>query len=243
MRRVLLVVGIVMLLTSVAAAEEKLELKDMKAKASYVIGYDMAANLKKQSIEIDSDIFMKAFNDAMAGRESQMSSEDRTATMMELQKEVRARHEEEMKKVGEENKKKASEFFAENKLKEGVVTLPSGLQYKVLTEGKGKTPTIDDMVVVNYTGKLLDGSEFDSSAKRGQPATFRVSGVIKGWTEALQLMKEGSKYELYIPADLAYGDKGAGRVIGPNAALIFDVELVSIKEGNEDPHAGHGDHP
>jgi FKBP-type peptidyl-prolyl cis-trans isomerase len=135
-----------------------------------------------------------------------------------------------MKAQGDNNKKEGEAFLAKNKAKKGVKTLPSGLQYKVITEGKGKMPKASDTVTVQYKGTLIDGTEFDSSYKRGQPATFPVSGVIKGWTEALQLMKEGSKWELVIPSDLAYGDKGTqGGPIGSNAVLIFEVELVSIK--------------
>jgi FKBP-type peptidyl-prolyl cis-trans isomerase FklB len=134
-----------------------------------------------------------------------------------------------MKIMGEKNKKEGEAFLAANKKKEGVITLPSGFQYKAIKEGTGKTPKATDTVTVNYRGTLIDGTEFDSSYKRGQPATFRVNGVIAGWTEALQLMKEGSKWELFIPANLAYGERGAGAAIGPNAVLIFEVELISVK--------------
>jgi FKBP-type peptidyl-prolyl cis-trans isomerase FklB len=133
------------------------------------------------------------------------------------------------KQLAEKNKKEGEAFLAANKTKEGIKTLPSGLQYKVIKEGTGKTPTAEDTVVTNYRGTLTDGTEFDSSYKRGQPATFPVKGVIPGWTEALQLMKEGSKWELFIPSNLAYGEQGAGGVIGPNAALIFEIELISVK--------------
>jgi FKBP-type peptidyl-prolyl cis-trans isomerase FklB len=244
MRRVVwIVVGIVLLMAGWAVAEDKVSLEDSKSKVSYVIGYDVGENLKKQGVDIDPEIFMRALKDATSGNPSAMTSDERLQTMTALQQEVKKRHEEELKKAGEANKKAAEEFFAENKKKEGVVTLPSGLQYKVITEGTGKTPKATDTVTVNYRGTLLDGTEFDSSAKRGQPATFRVNGVIKGWTEALQLMKEGSKWQLFIPADLAYGARGAGRVIGPDAALVFDVELLSVKEGSDQGGHGHDSHP
>jgi FKBP-type peptidyl-prolyl cis-trans isomerase FklB len=149
---------------------------------------------------------------------------------MGLQNELRTRREEKRKILGEKNKKEGTEFLAANKSKPGVQLLPDGLQYKVLTEGKGPKPTTNDTVTVNYRGTLLDGTEFDSSYKRGQPASFRVTGVIKGWTEALQLMPVGSKWQLFIPSDLAYGERGSGMNIGPNATLTFEIELLSIKE-------------
>jgi FKBP-type peptidyl-prolyl cis-trans isomerase FklB len=146
--------------------------------------------------------------------------------MMAFQKEVMAKQAE----VAKKNKAEGEAFLAENKKKEGVKTTPSGLQYKVIKPGKGKKPKSSDTVTVNYRGTLIDGTEFDSSYKRGQPATFQVSGVIPGWTEALQLMEEGAKWQLFIPSNLAYGERGAGGVIGPNATLIFEVELISIQE-------------
>ncbi|MCX5910402.1 MAG: FKBP-type peptidyl-prolyl cis-trans isomerase, partial [Deltaproteobacteria bacterium] len=143
---------------------------------------------------------------------------------------MRAKQEEANKQLGEMNKKEGETFLAQNKTKEGVKTLPSGLQYKVVKAGNGKKPKATDTVVTHYKGTLLDGTEFDSSFKRNQPATFKVNGVIRGWTEALQLMEEGAKWILYVPAALAYGDRGAGQQIGPNATLIFEVELISIQE-------------
>jgi FKBP-type peptidyl-prolyl cis-trans isomerase FklB len=162
--------------------------------------------------------------------------------MNTFKEEMTKKQEEAMKKAAEKNKKDGAAFLAENKKKEGVVTLPSGLQYKIITQGTGNTPKATDTVTVNYRGSLVDGTEFDSSYKRGQPATFPVNGVIKGWTEALQLMKEGAKWQLFIPSDLAYGEKGAGNVIGPNATLIFDVELISAKEASQESPEGHNPH-
>ena len=211
-------------------AADKVELKTQKDKVSYAIGLDVGNGLKKNEVDVDADIVAKAIKDVLAGNKPLMTDEEVKTTITGLQKDLQAKQQERAKVVGEKNKKEGEAFLAQNKAKDGVKTLPSGLQYKVITEGKGKTPKASDTVTVQYKGTLIDGTEFDSSYKRGQPATFPVSGVIKGWTEALQLMKEGSKWQLFIPADLAYGANGTpGGPIGPNAVLIFDVELVSIK--------------
>ena len=158
-----------------------------------------------------------------------MTEQEMKETLTGLQKELIEKQAERNKQIAEKNKKEGEAFLAANKTKEGVKTLPDGLQYKVIKEGTGKTPTEKDSVVCNYRGTLTDGTEFDSSYKRGQPATFPVKGVIPGWTEALKMMKEGSKWELFIPSNLAYGERGAGNVIGPNATLIFEIELISVK--------------
>ena len=216
--------------TGGVAVAEQAELKTQKEKASYAIGMDMGNSLKRNNIDIDPDILGKAIKDVLAGTKPLMTDQEARATMIALQKELQAKQQEKMKVQGEKNKKEGDAFLAENKKKIGVKTLPSGLQYAVLVEGKGKTPKADDTVSVNYKGSLIDGTEFDSSYKRGEPATFQVGGVIKGWTEALQLMKEGSKWRLVIPADLAYGAQGTPNgPIGPGAVLIFEVELLSIK--------------
>ena len=214
-------------------AEEGTQLKDKKDKVSYAIGLDVGNAMKKQSIDINTDIFMMGLKDALAGGKKLMSDEEIRETMTAFSHEMAEKQKENMKKLAEKNKQEGDAFLAENKKKEGVKTLESGLQYKIITEGAGKTPKAGDTVTVNYRGTLIDGTEFDSSYKRGQPATFPVSGVIKGWTEALQLMKEGAKWQLFIPANLAYGDKGAGGTIGPNAVLIFEVELISVKEAEK----------
>jgi FKBP-type peptidyl-prolyl cis-trans isomerase FklB len=169
----------------------------------------------------------------MAGGKTLMTPEEAQAALMEVQNDLRKKQQEKMQVAGEANKKEGDAFLAANKSKEGVVTLPSGLQYKILTAGTGAKPSASDSVVCNYRGTLINGTEFDSSYKRGQPATFPVSGVIKGWTEALQLMPVGSKWQLFIPAALAYGDRGAGGEIGPSATLIFEVELMSIQPKTE----------
>jgi FKBP-type peptidyl-prolyl cis-trans isomerase len=202
--------------------------KTLKERVSYAIGMAMARNMKAQGIDLDADIFAKAFKDTVSGTEPAMTDQEAQAAMTAFQAEMVAKKQEEMKKLGEENKKKGEAFLAENKKKEGVKVTASGLQYKVIKEGDGKKPGAKDTVKVNYKGTLLDGTEFDSSYKRNEPATFPVSGVIPGWTEALQLMKTGSKYEVVIPSNLAYGEAGAGGVIPPNATLVFEVELLSI---------------
>jgi len=213
-----------------ALAADKVELKTEKDKASYAIGMDIGGSLKRNGIEVNSDVLLKGLKDSLAGEKTLMTEQEARETMAALQKELQAKQQEKMKALGEKNKKEGETFLAANKKKDGVITLASGLQYKVIKNGAGKTPKADDSVTVNYRGTLIDGTEFDSSYKRGQPATFQVNGVIPGWTEALQLMKEGSKWQLFIPANLAYGERGAGRDIGPNAVLIFDVELISVNQ-------------
>ena len=219
---------VLVFLSGIASAEEAVSLKTQKDKISYLIGRDAGSNLKAQSIDIDPDIFMKGFKEALSGNKSSLSDDETREAMTVFKDEMMKKHAEDVKKVTEKNKKEGEAFLAENKKKEGVVTLPSGLQYKVIKEGDGQTPKETDTVTVNYRGTLIDGTEFDSSYKRNAPATFQVKGVIPGWAEALQLMKVGSKWQLFVPADLAYGEKGAGSVIGPDATLIFEVELLSF---------------
>ena len=199
-----------------------------KDKLSYALGMSMGKNLHRDGIEIDTKVLLKGMNDAMSGGTMLMTDQEAQAAIMELQNGLRQKQEAKMQQEGEANQKEGDAFLAANKSKPGVVTLPSGLQYKILTAGAGPKPTAADSVVCNYRGTLINGTEFDSSYKRGQPATFPVSGVIKGWTEALQLMPVGSKWQLFVPPDLAYGARGAGSEIGPNSTLIFEVELMSI---------------
>ena len=206
-----------------------LVLETPKDKASYAIGMNIAKGIQKQSIDVDPNIVARGLKDALAGGKTLLTDDEATAAMKDLQAEMKKAQEEKMQLAGDANKKEGDAFLAANKAKEGVVTLPSGLQYKILTEGAGPKPTASDSVVCNYRGTLINGTEFDSSYKRGQPATFPVGQVIKGWTEALQLMPVGSKWQLFIPSDLAYGPRGAGRDIGPNATLMFEVELISIQ--------------
>jgi len=237
MRRAWIASLVVMLfVSSMAKAEEAVSLKTQKDKISYIIGMDAGSNFKKQSIDIDPDIFMKGFKDALSGSKSALSEDEMTKTMAVFKEERMKKHEEEVKKVTEKNKKEGEDFLAGNKKKEGVVTLPSGLQYKVLKEGDGPMPKETDTVTVNYRGTLIDGTEFDSSYKRNEPATFPVNGVILGWQEALKLMKVGSKWQLFVPAGLAYGERSAGNIIGPNTTLTFEVELLSIEEQDSGFH-------
>ncbi len=225
--------GLVLALLIGSALAEQQELKSEKDKLSYSMGVATGMQMKRQSIDVDADVFAKGLKDAVSGGSLMMTEQQVQETLMKFQQEMAAKHAERTKELAEKNKKEGEAFLAENKKKEGVKTLPSGLQYKVITEGTGRMPKATDTVTTHYRGTLIDGTEFDSSHKRGQPATFAVNGVIKGWTEALQLMKEGSKWQLFIPSDLAYGERGAGQTIGPNATLIFDVELISIKESTE----------
>lgn len=227
--RMILVFGMLLAANTVLASET-LELKTSKEKASYAIGMDMGNSLKKNGVDINPDVLAKAIKDVLTDQKPQITNEEAVTILTGLQEEMQVKRQEVMKVLAEKNKNEGAAFLVENMKKEGVKTLPSGLQYKVITEGKGKSPSATDTVTVQYTGRLVDGTEFDSSYKRGQAATFAVNGVIKGWTEALQLMKEGSKWQLYLPPNLAYGETGTvGGPIGPNAVLIFDVELVSLQ--------------
>jgi FKBP-type peptidyl-prolyl cis-trans isomerase FklB len=223
------IVGLALLAGS-AFADETSALKTQKEKVSYIIGTDIGNNFKKQGVDIEPDIVIKGMKDALEGKKSLLSEKETTDIMTAYKKEFMTKQAEAAKVMGEKNKKDGEAYLAENGKKEGVKTLPSGLQYKVIADGAGKSPKATDTVVVNYRGMLIDGTEFDSSYKRGQPATFPVNGVIPGWTEALQLMKEGSKWLIVLPSKIAYGDKGAGGAIGPNAVLVFEVELVTVKE-------------
>jgi FKBP-type peptidyl-prolyl cis-trans isomerase FklB len=213
-------------------------LTSRKEKFSYALGMNigtgLGTNLKKQSVEVDPALLAQGLKDALTGAKTRLTQEQAQAVLTEVQNEVRKEQQEKAQAAAATNKKEGDDFLAANKSKEGVVTLPSGLQYKILTEGKGPKPTATDTVVCNYKGTLINGTEFDSSYKRGQPATFGVSQVIKGWTEALQLMPVGSKWQLFIPPNLAYGERGAGAEIGPDATLIFEVELISIEKPKEE---------
>ncbi len=216
-----------------ATATPEVTLKDTKDKFSYALGMslgkNLGTNLTRQEVEFDPDLVARGMKDALVGANPLMTDQEASTVLQQVQTEVREKAAAKRQQIEEENKADATAFFAQNKNKPGVVTLPSGLQYKIITAGTGPKPKATDTVVCNYRGTLLDGKEFDSSYKRGEPATFPVSGVIKGWTEALQLMPVGSKWELYVPSDLAYGERGAGEDITPGSALIFEVELLSIK--------------
>lgn len=202
---------------------ESLVLKTGKEKFSYALGMNFGGGLRSQGLDLDPALFARAFADAFENGKTAMSEQEMEAVLTEAAQDFQSRQSEKDEKV----KLDGESFLAENKAKEGVVTLPSGLQYKVLTQGTGDKPTLRDSVSCNYRGTLIDGTEFDASANHGGPANFPLRGVIRGWTEALQLMPVGSKWQLFIPSGLAYGEQGPPG-IGPNATLIFEVELVSI---------------
>jgi FKBP-type peptidyl-prolyl cis-trans isomerase FklB len=206
-----------------------LVLKTPKDKASYAIGMNIGKGLHKDSVDVDPAILLRGLKDGMAGGKTLLTDDEAKTAMVAIQADLRKKQEAKMAIAGDANKKEGDEFLAQNKTKEGVVTLPSGLQYKILKEGTGPKPSASDSVVCNYKGTLIDNTEFDSSYKRGQPATFPVGQVIKGWTEVLQLMPVGSKWQVFVPSDLAYGPRAPGGTIGPNATLIFEIELLSIQ--------------
>ncbi len=226
-RSVALAVALLFFASSLYAADA-VTLKTPKEKLSYIIGVQVGTDLKNQSIDVDPAIVGRGLQDSILGNKLLIGDQEAKDFIAAYQKERATKVAEEKKKLGEKNKQEGTVFLAENKKKEGVKTLPSGLQYKVIKAGTGKTPKATDTVVTQYKGTLINGTEFDSSYRRNEPATFPVNGVIRGWTEALQLMKEGSKWQLVVPPELAYGEQGAGP-IGPNATLIFEVELVSVK--------------
>lgn len=205
-----------------------MELKTQKDKASYSIGVSIGKNLKDQKVDITTDILVKGLLDAYTGAKTQLTEKEMGDVLTQFQQEIMAKAQEEAAKKGGENKTKGEKFLADNKSKPGVKTTASGLQYSVITEGTGPKPTASSTVKVHYTGKLIDGTTFDSSVDRGEPVEFPLNGVIKGWTEGVQLMSKGSKYKFYIPAELAYGERGAGNAIGPNETLVFEVELLDI---------------
>ncbi len=238
MNRVITAVLALFIVGCNSVAEEKVKLDTQTDKVSYSIGLDIGKSFKTQGIDINSAALTKGIKDGLSGAVAMMTDEEIQACMETFQNEMMAKMggggdagtpQPDGVAVGEANKIEGEKFLAENKGKEGVITLPSGMQYKVITNGTGKSPKSSDTVVTHYRGRLINGKVFDASYDRGEPISFPVNGVIAGWTEALQLMKEGSKWELYIPSNLAYGARGAGPDIGPNATLIFEVELITVK--------------
>lgn len=200
---------------------------------SYAMGMNTANSLKnmtdKQDLDFDFDAFMKGIKDTYNGTKTEMNQEEAGQVIQQVMMRIQQKQQQKMQAAGEKNSTAGAVFLEQNRKKKNIKTTASGLQYEVLKEGKGAKPALEDVVTVNYSGKLLDGTEFDSSYKRNEPATFPLNRVIKGWQEGLQLMTVGSKYKLYIPAELGYGAQGAGNVIGPNQTLLFEVELLSIK--------------
>lgn len=229
-RTVLAVMMLVALMLDVVATaqEATTPLKSEKDKLSYAMGMDLAGQLKANAVDVDPAVFAKGMQDLFAGK-TLLTDNEAKAVIAALQKTMFVKRTNELQSAGAKNQKEGEAFLAANKTKPGVVALPSGVQYKVVTNGTGPKPTPEQTVVFNYRGVLIDGKEFDSSFKRGQPATFPVKGVIKGWTEVLQLMPVGSKWHVFIPPALAYGERGAGVDVGPNATLIFEIELIGIK--------------
>jgi FKBP-type peptidyl-prolyl cis-trans isomerase FklB len=203
-------------------------MKNDSEKIGYVLGQSIGGDFRRQGFDVDPDVFCQSFKEAFSGQKPKMSVGEMQLIIQQFQTSMQEKQQQASQASASANLEQGKAFLAENKGREGVVETASGLQYRVITEGTGKKPNADDTVETHYEGKTLDGEIFDSSYKRGQTATFPLNGVIKGWTEALQLMSEGSKYELFIPSDLAYGSAGSGGAIEPNATLVFTVELINV---------------
>ncbi len=231
----LLPVMLLMLIVGCAAEEAKvtqeLKLDTPKSRISYTIGVNIRQDFKTQKMDVDTDVLLMGLNDSLAGKELRLTDEEMVAEIQTFQQEMQVKMTAEMEKMVAKNQTEGEAFLAENAQQEDVVVTESGLQYKVIEIGEGDSPGAADVATVHYRGTLIDGTQFDSSYDRGQPATFPVGGVIAGWTEALQMMKPGAKWQRVIPAELAYGERGAGQDIGPNATLVFDVELISVEKG------------
>ena len=230
MKSIILSIVALSFAASAFGEDKPAQLKDQKDKFSYAIGLNIGMNFKRQNVDVSPDLITAGIKDGIAGK-PQMTVEQIRDTMVAVEKDMQAKQAE----AGKKNDADATKFLADNKTKDGVKTTASGLQYKVLKEGNGAQPKSSDNVTVNYRGTLIDGTEFDSSYKRGEPATFPVSGVIKGWTEALQLMKVGSKYQLFIPPSLAYGQNSPSPTIPANSLLIFEVELMKVESPGASP--------
>jgi FKBP-type peptidyl-prolyl cis-trans isomerase len=229
MKRASMVVSVVLGFLAMTANAQQTAPQSAEDKRSYAIGVQVAEGIKSQGVEVNAAMLAAGIHDALAGTKLQMTKEEIGAAMAALQQDMQQKQNQAMAALLEKNKKDGDDFLAANAKKEGVVSLPSGLQYKIVTAGQGKKPTDDDMVVCNYRGTLLDGKEFDSSQGRG-PATFGVKDVIPGFREAVKLMAVGSKWQVFIPSNLAYGERGAGNTIEPNSTLVFEIELISIQE-------------
>jgi FKBP-type peptidyl-prolyl cis-trans isomerase FklB len=226
--RSLSIFAVLIILLTAFNVEGGTVLKTDKDKLSYALGMDIGGSLKSQAIDIDPDKFAQGVKDMVEGNKALLTNEEFQSTMQKFQQEMVAKQADQSKVIAEKNKAEGEAFLAENRKKDGVVTTESGLQYIVLEEGSGDSPKATDTVSVHYKGSLINGVEFDSSYSRNEPASFPVNGVIPGWTEALQLMKPGAKWKVFLPSDIAYGERGAGQQIGPNSTLIFEVELLSI---------------
>ena len=233
--RLFIVMFILLFAVGCSAEDSKvspeLKLDTPKNRISYTIGVNIGKDFKGQEIDVNTDALMVGIRDSLEGKELKLTDEEMVAEIQAFQQKMQAKMVAEMEAAAGKNQAEGEAFLAENAKKEGVVVTESGLQYKVVEEGEGDSPGAADVATVHYRGTLIDGTQFDSSYDRGQPATFPVGGVIPGWTEALQLMKPGAKYQLFIPSALAYGERGAGQDIGPNSTLLFDVELISVEKG------------
>ncbi|MBU6402453.1 MAG: FKBP-type peptidyl-prolyl cis-trans isomerase [Verrucomicrobia bacterium] len=229
LRVIILVAGLALPAGLLRAADQP-ALKTEKDKVSYGLGMSYAGWLKNNQIDLDVDLFVKALRDELSSNQTMLTPAEMQETLRRYQQQIQAKMLAKRREDEAKNKTAGEAFLAANKSKPGVQTLPSGLQYKVLKDGSGPSPKATDEVTVNYRGTFVDGTEFDSSAKQGHPVTFKLGQVIRGWIEGIQKMKVGSKWQLYIPSNLAYGTRGYGRLIGPNSTLIFEVELLGIKE-------------
>ena len=214
-----------------ASSASELKLDTPKNRISYTIGVNIGQDFKSQNMDVDPDLLLMGLKDTLSGKELQLTEEEMVQEIQNFQQEMQVKMAAEMEAKAAENKAAGEAFLAENAKQEGVVVTESGLQYKIIEPGQGDSPGPADVATVHYRGTLIDGTQFDSSYDRGQPASFPVGGVIPGWSEALQLMKPGAKWQLSIPAELAYGERGAGQDIGPNSTLLFDVELISVEQG------------
>ena len=225
----IIAIALMLSLIGGTAMTQKKQPTTQKEKVSYSLGVNLGKNFKMQGIDVDQALLIQGMKDAFSGSKTTMTDKDMESCMMAFQQEMMVKSQAKQKIEGEKNMKEGEAFLVANKKKDGVISLPSGLQYKVIKAGTGPKPTASQTVKCHYRGTTIDGKEFDSSYKRGEPTEFPLNQVIKGWTEGIQLMAVGSKYEFYIPANLAYGERGAGGTIGPNATLIFEVELISFK--------------
>jgi FKBP-type peptidyl-prolyl cis-trans isomerase FklB len=229
MIRVLITLVGAVLIFGVCSADEKPALTDQKGKGGYSLGYEYGESFKKKGVEIDLGVFAAGFWDAVHGKEPRMTPAEMKASLSELQKKMFIAQQLRLREKAAKNLEEGKAFLAENAKKEGVTSLPSGLQYEILSEGAGASPKVGDTVKVRYRGTFIDGTEFDSSKRRGEPSSIEVGTIMPGWTEALQMMKEGSKWKLFVPSELAYGKRGLGR-IPPNSTLIFELDLVSVEK-------------
>ncbi|MDT8366441.1 MAG: FKBP-type peptidyl-prolyl cis-trans isomerase [bacterium] len=228
MKKILCIVWVLFLASGVCRADGEMDMNKETVKRSYSVGFQVGGDFRRQGLDINPEVLLKGIQDALSGAQPVMSEPEMKQTLVDLQKRVEILDQEQKKALARKNSEEGKTFLNENAGKEWIKTLPSGLQYRVITEGEGTGPGADDTVTVHYRGTFIDGKEFDSSYKRNQQATFKLNQVIRGWTEGLQLMRPGAKYRFFIPPHLAYGKKGAGSVIGPNSTLIFEVELLSV---------------